>query len=373
MKNQSTKKNKNKKHDDEINFIVLVKTLWIGRRTILRSVITSTMIGLIIAIISPKQYTAYTILVPQSTNSSNSLGGLSSLASLAGFNINMNQDATELSPQLYPQIVHSTPFLLEIMNSPYTFTEVKQPVTLYQYYTQITHTGILRTIKKYTLGLPSLLLRTIKKPPVSFPISSCENIETIQLTKKQEEIKKHLVKNITLSLNEKEGYVQLSANFQEDLLTAQIVKKTQELLQKYVTNLKIEKATAQFQFIEERYNEKKKEFEKAQNELADFRDQNKNVTSAIAQTEEERLQNEYQLAYEVYSQLAKQLEQARIKVKEDTPIFSVITPVTVPNEKSKPNRPLILLIWTLWGGIIGIGIIFGKNYFNEIRKKWKEI
>lgn len=96
------------------------------------------------------------------------------------------------------------------------------------------------------------------------------------------------------------------------------------------------------------------------------------MTSALARTEEVRLQNEYKLAFEVYSQLAQQLEQAQITVKEDTPVFSIVKPVTVPLEKSKPNRPMILVIWTFLGGVLGIGWIFGKHFLSDIRKKWNE-
>jgi uncharacterized protein involved in exopolysaccharide biosynthesis len=82
------------------------------------------------------------------------------------------------------------------------------------------------------------------------------------------------------------------------------------------------------------------------------------------------LQSDYQLAFEVYSQLAQQLEQAQIKVKEDTPVFSIVKPVTVPIEKSKPNRPLILIIWTFLGVVFAIGWIFGKQFFLTVKNKW---
>ncbi len=149
---------------------------------------------------------------------------------------------------------------------------------------------------------------------------------------------------MTLNVNDKEGYLTLTSNFHQALLSAQVAQKAQKLLQDYITQFKIEKATAQFHFIEERFNEKKREFESAQRRLASYRDANKNISSAVAQTELEKLENEYQLAFEVYSELAKQLEQARIKIKEDTPVFSVIEEVVVPIEKSKPKRSLILMI-----------------------------
>ena len=158
----------------------------------------------------------------------------------------------------------------------------------------------------------------------------------------------------------------------EARLSAEVAYQARELLQKYITRLKIEKATDQLNFIQARYNEKKKEFEKAQMNLAWFRDRNRNVATSIGRTEEERLQSEYTIAFNVYSELAKQLEQAQIQVKEDTPVLSVLAPATVPAEKSKPKKAQILLIWIFIGAVIGVGLVFGKDFLGTIKKKWNE-
>ncbi|MDE5421898.1 hypothetical protein L3073_06735 [Ancylomarina sp. DW003] len=124
-------------------------------------------------------------------------------------------------------------------------------------------------------------------------------------------------------------------------------------------------------FVEERYAEKEAAFTVAQNKLARFRDQNKNVSSAMAQTQIERLQSEFSMASSVYTELAKQLETQKIQVKEDTPVFTIIEPVVVPFERSKPKRAMILIIWTFLGGIVGVGMVFGKEFLGSVRKQWQ--
>ena len=103
-----------------------------------------------------------------------------------------------------------------------------------------------------------------------------------------------------------------------------------------------------------------------QEELAQFRDANRNFASAIAKATEERLSNEYTVALGVYSELAKQREQAGIQVKEDTPIFTIVEPVTVPNEPSKPKRALILVAFVFLGGFIGIGLVLVLPFVAQI-------
>ncbi len=68
----------------------------------------------------------------------------------------------------------------------------------------------------------------------------------------------------------------------------------------------------------------------------------------------------------MYSELAKQREQANIQVKEDTPIFTIVEPVTVPSEHSKPQRGLILIAFIFLGGFLGIGLVLVLPYIAQI-------
>lgn len=360
--------------EDEIDLIALAKSIWERRRFIFKTVIVFAIIGVVVALFSPTQYTASTKMVPQSSGGSQRMGGgLSSLASMAGINLNMNQTTTELLPQTYPQILQSVPFQLKLMQSKFTFSDVEEPVTLFEYYTEYSKPGVLSLVKKYTIGLPGVISKAIKGDEKETSSVETQSGNTIKLTKKQESVRKIISNNISLEINDKDGFIQLSSSFHEADLSAEVAQKAQELLQQYITDFKVEKASEQLDFIEERYQEKKKEFQEAQASLAAFRDRNKNVTSAMALTEQERLQNEYQLAFEVYSSLAQQLEQARIKVKEDTPVFSVIQPVTVPQERTKPKRKIILIIWIFLGGVVAIGWVFASQYLETAKEHWKEI
>lgn len=366
-------KNTNAPAEDEIDLIALAKTIWDSRRFIIKTVIVFAVLGVAVALLSPKEYTASSTMVPQLSSSSTKMGGLSSLAAMAGFDLNMDNSTKDLSPYVYPQIVQSVPFQLELMNTLYSFSDVDHPVSLFEYYTEYSKPGFLSIVKKYTIGLPFVILGAIKgEPDEEQPLTGAVDKEkTIRLTKDQEDIRKILAGNVSLETNDKDGYVVLSSSFHEAKLAAQVAQKAQELLQASITEFKIEKAKAQLDFIEERYAEKKAEFEKAQAALAEFRDRNKNVTSALARTQEERLQSDYQLAFDVYSQLAQQMEQAQIKVKEDTPVFAVIKPVTVPLEDNNSGAKT-LLIWTFLGGVIAIAWIFGKQFLTTVKERWKE-
>lgn len=356
--------------EDEIDLMALAKTLWKGRRTILLSVLIAGLLGVLIALLSPKEYTSNTTMVPQTGSSGSKLGGLSSLAAMAGFNLDMASGSEALSPMVYPQIMNSGPFQLELMNTPFSFSEVDHPISLYDYYTNFAQPGALSVIGKYTIGLPGVIIKAIRGEDAKK--ESLEKNGPFSMSEDQEKVSKVLKQKVMLNIDAKQGLLTLDASFHEALLSAQVADQARELLQKYITHFKTKKSADQLAFIEERYAEKKQEFEKAQNRLARFRDQNRNMSTSVARTEEERLESEFSIAMNVYNELAKQLEQAKIQAKEETPVFSVLEPAVVPHEKTKPKKVMIVFIWLFLGGIAGVGIVFGKEFFSGIKQKWNE-
>ncbi|MBA4408536.1 MAG: hypothetical protein C0397_03830 [Odoribacter sp.] len=357
--------------DDEIDLLALVKTMWNGRRTIIISVISGAILGVAVALLSPKEYTASTVMVPQMGDSQSKMGGLGGLAALAGISLDINPGA-ELSPMIYPQITGSIPFQLEMMDTPLNFQDHSQPITLFEYYTKYSKSSVLGSIKKYTIGLPGVIIGAIKGKPEELRLPGDSTKQPILLTKDQYTVKKALDEIVSLEVNAKEGYLTLSTRMPEALVSAQLAKKAQDLLQQYITEFKIKKAEANLDFILGRYTETKAEFEKAQVSLAIVSDRNKNFTSGLSQIETDRIQTRYTIAFTVFQDLAKQLEQAKIQVKMDTPVFTIIEPVTVPAERSKPKKAMIVTIWIFLGGIIGVGFVFGKEFMKEVKKRWNE-
>jgi LPS O-antigen subunit length determinant protein (WzzB/FepE family) len=359
--------------DDEIDLLALFKTIWNGRKTIILSVISGAILGIAVALLSPKEYTATTVMVPQlGSDSQSKLGGLGGLAALAGIDLSNMQGSSDLSPLVYPQIVSSIPFQLELMNAPLNFEEYTQPITLFDYYVKYSKPSALGVIKKYTIGLPGVIIKAIKGKTKALTLPGDSTNRPIALSEDQYKIQKALEELVSMDLNPKEGYITLTARMPEAMAAAQLAQKAQDLMQRYITEFKIQKAKANLDFILGRYNETKAEFEKAQVSLATMNDRNKDFTSGLSRIETDRIQTRYTISYGVFQELAKQLEQAKIQVKKETPVFTIIEPVTVPSEKSKPKKAMIVAIWLFLGGIAGVGIVLGKDYLRDIRKKWNK-
>lgn len=366
----------NKQEETEIDLIEVIRKLWAKRKFILKVTVVFMALGVLIALFSPKEYTAGCTMVPQIGEKTTG-GNLSGLAAMAGINLGSNSGGDVLMPNVYPKILSSVPFQKELMQTEVKFEDYEQPVRLLDYYTgeEYRKFSLLGAIKKYTIGLPGLILGALSKEEATpgLPDSASSGIQS--LSKEEDDCMKILANLVTLTVNDKEGYITLSASMPEPVAAAQLAYKVQVLLQKYVTEFKIEKARANLEFIEERYADAKSEFERKQEELAEFRDANRNFASAVAKTTEERLSNEYAVVLGVYSELAKQREQANIQVKEDTPIFAVVEPVTVPTERSKPKRALICVAFTFLGGFCGVGLVLVLPFLAQVSgarrlRKW---
>lgn len=356
--------------EDEIDLIALAKTLWEGRRTVIKTTLIFMAIGLFVAIFSEKEYTASCTMVPQSAEGGSKLGGsLGGLAAMAGINLGSMGGGSDIPPTLYPKIVNSIPFQKELMKTPLSIEGYAEKVTFDDYYLEIKKPGLLGYIKKFTIGLPSLILKAIRGNSTDARLSSPED-NLLSITADEKKLMEILSSQLSLEVNDKDGYVSLSTSMPQAKAAAQMVQKAQELLQDAITDFKIQKAKDQLSFVQERYDEKEREAIVVQQRLAQFRDGNRYVSTAIAQAEEERLTAEYNLVYGVYSELAKQLETQKIQVKENTPVFTVIEPVAVPIEKSKPKRSIIMAVWTLIGGIFGVGMVFGKEFVGSIKEQW---
>ena len=351
----------NKQPDNQADLVELVQRLWINRGLIIKVAGVFVVLGVLVALFSSKVYTSACDVVPQTSDSS-AASRMSSLAALAGINLSQMQDVKSLSPLVYTNIMKSTTFRKELMQTPLNFKDVEHPISFYEYYTneEYNKPGVGGYILKYTIGLPFVILDAIRgeQPQPDYGKLNESGESSLQtVTKEEYECLKVLDDCVTLRLDDKKGYVTITANMPEAIPAAQMAQSALELLQKYITEFKIAKVQSNLDFVQERYNDAKNTFEDVQARRAKFRDANMNTTRYSAHAELEKLDAEYTLALNLYKELSTQLEQTKISVKETTPVLTVINPVTVPYKKSKPKRVIILFAYTFFGALAGIGCV----------------
>ena len=361
--------NLNVAQEQEIDLIAVVKRLWAKRIFVIYVTAGFMVLGLLVALFSKKEYTASTIFVPQ-TSQQRGGSSISSLASLAGINLGQ-MGGDMLSPTVYPQLLSNVDLIKELMYTPVKFEEWPEKITLYDYYTDPEYNKMtfFGAVKKYTIGLPGVIIGAIKgKDEENVDAAGLDGLAVY--TEREYQCKKVLSDLISVSINDKDGYIELSVRMPEAVAAAEVATTVFNLLEKYVTEYKIEKAKATLDFVNDRFNEAKEDFEQKQLAYAKFRDANRGQLTATAQITEDRLRKEYDMANTIYTELARQKTQVELQVKEDTPVLSVVQPIVVPFERSKPRRAIILIAFTFLGGCLGCASVFGLDFIKNQGSSW---
>lgn len=363
------KEDKKTIENDEIDLIEVFRKIWDGRKTIYKSVAVCFVIGLIIAIGSPKEYKSeVTLLVETGSGTGGMSGLLQQFGGLAGINLGAAAGEDALTPELYPDIIKSTPFLLGLMDCYITDSKYDSTLKTSEYIDRRTRSGITSFIFNYTIGLPLKIIGWIKgEPKEQNSINNKQDYWPLKLTHKQTKIIGTLTKRISAKKGESEGTLVIGVEMQDPRVAAQLADSVVKSLTLYVVDYRTQKAKVDLKFVQERQSEAEGRYTKAQFALANFRDQNRNVILASAQSTEQNLQAEYNLAFNIYNTLSQQLEQAKIKVQEKTPVFKVMDPAIIPLIKSKPHTIMNLFLMVVFGFVLGIGIIYTKMLLKKFK------
>lgn len=355
---------KNFSSQEEIDLLELALKVWGERKFVLKACGYAVLIGLVIAFSIPREYTANAMIAPELSDNKTT-GGLSSLAAMAGFNLNATSTADAIYPDLYPDIVTSTPFITGLFNVQVKDLDEEVDTTLYCYlneHQRVPWWTLITSAPFKALGwVISLFTEEEKEDAI---------LDPFHLTKEEADIAKELSERITVSVDKKTGVTTLSVTMQDARISACLTDTVVRRLQDYITEYRTTKARQDFQFQEKLFERKKKEYEKAQENYAKFADANKNIILLSYRAEQERLENEMHLAYQVYTSVAQQLQMAEAKVQEITPVYTIIEPATIPIKASKPRKTLMLLGIVFLTGLCCVSwILFGRDFYINLKTK----
>ena len=361
--------------EEEIDIMAIIMRLWEKRWFIIKVTCIFAVLGVFVAIFTPKEYTASCVVVPETKGGAFSASSLGGLAAMAGINLGAATGSEMLSPVMYDKLLKNINLRKELMQTKLTFEEYDEPVSILDYYTNPIYkkSSVLGTIKKYTIGLPFTILKAIRgEGDTTEVLLPSDSKSLTAYTKDELKCIKAFEKQFSIMADKKNGDVTVSARMPEALAAAQVVDAVQNLLQKYVIELKLQKAEVNYEYIKQRYDEAKVVFEQKQEAYAKFQDANKVLSTALSKAKEEQMRSEFNVAKDLFNQLTTQLVQAEMKIKEDIPILTVVEPVQVPLERSKPKRVQILFVWCFLGGMLGCGLILGGDWLKGqgFNNKW---
>ena len=351
--------------EQEIDLIELAQKVWAERKLVFKACGIAVLVGLVVAFSIPKEYTTEVMLAPESS-AKTTTGSMSTLAAMAGINLSSASGEDALSPELYPDIVGSTTFLLELFDMKVKDQKGKIDTTLYAYIDEYQRSPWWSVVLSAPFKAVGWTMSLFKDEPEK----GTGKIDPFYLTQDAERVANNLRERIAISVDKKTGVTTLAVTMQDPLISASLTDTVMHCLQNYITDYRTNKARHDLAFTERLYNEAKADYTEAQKKYAAFVDANQNIILLRYKAEQERLQNEMNLAYNVYNQVAQQLQMAKAKVQEITPVYTVVQPAVVPLRASKPSKVMILIGFVFLAGVGSVGwILFVRDWI----KNWRLI
>ena len=324
-------------NSDEIDLIELLKTAWNGRKQIIIISFVFVLVGVAAALLSPVVYSSSTTFINSQTESSSS-SGLSGVASLVGINLGGMSSGSEIPPTMYPQLGESIEFKRDLLNS---YIDEKEQIKLEDF------------LANYN---------DIEK-------SVTENNNKLFISEYEDALFNIINDVVSISVNQKDGFITITANMPNSEYAANTCINAREILQQTVINNRIKSAKQKLEYSEEQLNSKRIEFEEVQNKLAYFNDSNLNLVTSSVINERDKLEAEFQIINAVMIELSKQVEQRKLQVSEDTPVFSIVKEASMPVTRSYPKRTQMVLIFGFIGLVASISYTLVKSPIAQILKE----
>lgn len=353
--------------EKEIDLMELAMKLWAQRKRIAKWCVCGAVAGLVVAFSIPREYTSSVKLAPEITDGKAGGGGLSALASMAGFSAGSASGADAVYPQLYPDVVGSIPFLTDLFDVKVETKVDHEVFTVRQYLENETRSPWWSMI----LGLPGKIIGLFK---TSEDIDENHKLDNFQLTVDENRLVDQLSKLVTASVDQKTSVVTIAVTMQDPLVSAILADTVVTRLQEYITDYRTNKARNDLAYAELLNEEARANYYDAQQRYASYLDHNQGIAFRSAQTERDRLENEASLAFSLYNQTAQQVQKARAKVQETTPVYAVISPATVPVKPVKPRKAMILIGFVFLAFVASAAwILFGEPMIDEYKEKARQL
>lgn len=353
------------KDDEEfIDIIGILKDLWINRRTIFFVACAIFFIGLFYYMGSEKVYYSETVLMPETTSNRSQFGQVFQQYESI-FGIERRPADEDIRVSMYPDIVKSLPFQIELMQHEIYFADIGSQVTIFEYFTEHYQKSLTDRLAdflwNFTIGFPSTFWSFVQsvasgdepeRLPVNF--SDLKNFDRpMQLNSDVRGVAQAVAGYITVNRDPQSGFVSIGVALPDAYASTEMVIIVKDLLQEYVTDYRTEKALNELEFIKLMYQDSKTNLAVVQDSLAAFQDRNLNIQRQSLILQQERLQTERDLAFSLFSTLARQLQEAEIQVQKDTPVFRVHEPATIPTRPAQPRASRII------GGSLFVGLFLG--------------
>lgn len=337
----------------DINLAKVIRLFLADRRKICIYSFTAGVIGILLAFGTPKIYKSTVVLAPEESGNGFS-GSISSLASMVGMNMKIGQTGDAIYPEIYPDLVGSTDFIVGLFPIKVTKDKTGDQYTYQEYLQKHQKLAIYEYPKAFVENI-------IEKFESDNNLKQNHKVDPFRLTKKENDIAKIISGKIDCSVDKKTNVITIIIEDQDPLIAATVADSVQIHLQRAITDYRTKKARIDLEYMDGLFAEARQQYDKARQTYAAYADANQEVILQSYRMKEDDLENDMQLKYNIYQQVVEQRQLAQAKLQERTPAFTVIQRATVPVKHSSRPKIATLIIWMFLGFILRAGMLVWKN------------
>lgn len=320
----------------------------------------AAILGVAVALDTPKEYTSGVMLAPESTESTGLSSNISSLASMVGMKLNFGGGEDAIYPEIYPDLMESTNFKVSLFPIEVETIDKKVKTNYYDYLDKHQHTSWYQ--------YPALWITELLRVFVSNPVPDVQSgkdgnmhVDPFRLSRRQDEIAYSIGKKVKCSVDKKTSAISIEVTDRDPLIAATMADSVKERLQAFITDYRTNKARRDLAYIEQLYEEAHQQYVQARQQYAAYSDANQELVLESYKSKQEDLENEMQLKFNIYTQMAEQLQLSRAKVQERTPAFTVIQSASVPFKHSSKSKASTVLTLIFFGFLIRLAILTWKH------------
>lgn len=344
---------------DEIDFVSLGIDILKDWKNIIKYCSAGVGIGIIVAFSTPRTYTAEVILAPEISSGGLGLSdNIAEMASSFGFDIGKKSSLDAIYPELYPDVFMSSDFILKLFDVPVRLKDEDKPRKYIQHLIKETKSPFWTWPQAWITNILAKPEKTGKGKTIKDPY---------RLSKIDNELCNAIGKSITCLIDKKTSEITVSFTDQDPMVACIMVDTLQRRLQSYITDYRTKKNRIDLAYYQRMTHDSKLNYEKAQQKYSRFCDSNLDIDLETFKTKRDQLENEMQLQYNLYSQMAAQMHNAKAKVQENTPAFTVIQSPIMPHKASSRPRIFTLAIFIFLSFLIYMSMFIYKNYFTKAR------
>lgn len=322
-----------------IDLVSFVKKLWREKKLIIRNAGIALILAAIWIMPQPRTYQATVSMAPESAEGLGAMGSVSSLASSFGVNLGGMTTSDAFYPELYPDVVSSNQFLIDLLKIQVQTADGSVDTTLYEYLTKHQKICIWNLPKRWIRNA----INAIKPKKVIPGAGSGDNINPFCLSVEQTTMLEGLRSRIVCSTDKKTEVITISVTSQDPKVSALLADSTRVHLQQFMTEYRTQKARNDMKYYEDLTTEARTNYQKAVAEYTSFADSHADASLQSYVTRRDELENEMQRCYNTLTALNTQYETAKAKVQENTPVFTILNAATMPVKPSGPKRMLFML------------------------------